>query len=411
METYGHDFERLKRAFVDFAQRLPFYGVAVLCIDDDNVREICPTIAKPIVTYGLAADARLRATDVANVGGRMRFVARAAQAPDLPVELNLPGVHNVRNALAAIAIGREVGVADAAIAKALAEFRGVGRRFQRYGDVALPDGGDVHADRRLRPPSGRDGGDDRRRARELPRAPARARVPAAPLHAHARPVRGLRQRAVDRRRARADRRLSGGRAADRRRRRPRARARRARRGQGRAGVRREARRRCRPRSARSRATATSSSRWAPARSARCQRNWRPHDDDRAAPVRAACAERSSRGTPLARYTSWRCGGPADSLYVPADRDDLAAFVRQLAAGRAAHGDRPRQQPAGARRRRARHGGRAPRGARRARSSRDGLVYAEAGVASPKVARFAAMHGSPAANSSPASPAPSAARSR
>ncbi len=113
----------------------------MLCIDDDNVREIAPKIAKPIVTYGLAADARLRATDVTNVAGRMRFVARAAQAPDLPVELNLPGVHNVRNALAAIAIGREVGVVDAAIAKALAEFRGVGRRFQRCGDVALPDGG------------------------------------------------------------------------------------------------------------------------------------------------------------------------------------------------------------------------------------------------------------------------------
>jgi UDP-N-acetylmuramate--alanine ligase len=137
METYGHDFGRLKRAFVDFAQRLPFYGVAVLCVDDANVREIMPGIAKPIVTYGLADDARLRAIDVANAGGRMRFVARAAGAPDLAVELNLPGVHNVRNALAAIAIGREVGVADAAIAKALAEFHGVGRRFQRYGDVKI----------------------------------------------------------------------------------------------------------------------------------------------------------------------------------------------------------------------------------------------------------------------------------
>ncbi len=141
METYGHDFARLKRAFVDFALRLPFYGVAVLCVDDDNVREIMPQIAKPLVTYGLAEDARLRAIDVANAAGRMRFVARAAQAPDLPVELNLPGIHNVRNALAAIAIGRELGVADAAIAKALSEFRGVGRRFQRWGDVALPGGG------------------------------------------------------------------------------------------------------------------------------------------------------------------------------------------------------------------------------------------------------------------------------
>ena len=140
METYGHDFGRLKRAFVDFARRLPFYGVLMLCIDDLNVREIAPQIGKPTVTYGLADDAQLRAVEVANVAGRMRFVARSGRAPDLPVELNLPGVHNVRNALAAIAIGRELGVADTAIAKALAEFRGVGRRFQRYGDVAL-DGG------------------------------------------------------------------------------------------------------------------------------------------------------------------------------------------------------------------------------------------------------------------------------
>ena len=105
METYDHDFGRLKRAFVDFALRLPFYGVAVLCIDDANVREIAPEIAKPVVTYGLADDAKLRAIDVANAAGRMRFVARAGGAADLSVELNLPGVHNVRNALAAIAVG------------------------------------------------------------------------------------------------------------------------------------------------------------------------------------------------------------------------------------------------------------------------------------------------------------------
>ncbi|HYQ98952.1 MAG TPA: UDP-N-acetylmuramate--L-alanine ligase [Casimicrobiaceae bacterium] len=141
METYGHDFGRLKRAFVDFALRLPFYGVAVVCVDDANVREIMPQIAKPLVTYGLAEDARLRAVDVVNAAGRMRFVARAARRPDLPVELNLPGIHNVRNSLAAIAIARELGVADAAIAKALSEFRGVGRRCQRWGDVALPGGG------------------------------------------------------------------------------------------------------------------------------------------------------------------------------------------------------------------------------------------------------------------------------
>ena len=141
METYGHDFERLKRAFVDFAQRLPFYGVAVLCIDDANVRAIAPAITKPIVTYGLSDDARLRASGVANRGGRMRFTVHAARRADLDVELNLPGEHNVRNALAAIAVGREAGVPDAAIAKALAEFRGVGRRFQRYGQIPIEGGG------------------------------------------------------------------------------------------------------------------------------------------------------------------------------------------------------------------------------------------------------------------------------
>jgi UDP-N-acetylmuramate--alanine ligase len=141
METYGHDFGKLTRAFVDFVQRLPFYGVAVLCVDDPNVRALLPEIAKPVITYGLADDAQLRAVEVVNDGGRMRFVARAARVPDLAIELAAAGVHNVQNALAAIAIGREVGVADNAIAKALAEFKGVGRRFQRFGDVALDTGG------------------------------------------------------------------------------------------------------------------------------------------------------------------------------------------------------------------------------------------------------------------------------
>ena len=141
METYGHDFARLKEAFVHFALRLPFYGVAVLCVDDANVREIMSEITKPTVTYGLAQDAQLRAEEVVHEAGRMRFVARAAQRADLRVELNLAGAHNVQNALAAIAVAREVGVADAAIAKALAEFKGVGRRFQRYGEVSLPRGG------------------------------------------------------------------------------------------------------------------------------------------------------------------------------------------------------------------------------------------------------------------------------
>jgi UDP-N-acetylmuramate--alanine ligase len=141
METYGHDFARLTKAFVDFVQRLPFYGVAVLCIDDPTVRLLRDGIAKPAVTYGMVEDADLCAVDVENIGGRMRFVARAKDAPDLRIDLAAAGVHNVQNALAAIAIGREVGVADAAIAKALAEFKGVGRRFQRHGDVGAEGGG------------------------------------------------------------------------------------------------------------------------------------------------------------------------------------------------------------------------------------------------------------------------------
>jgi UDP-N-acetylmuramate--alanine ligase len=141
METYGHDFAKLQRAFVDFVQRLPFYGVAVLCADDSHLRELRPEISKAVVTYGLAEDADVRAVDLVNAQGRMRFTARAADAPDLAVDLAIPGVHNVRNALAAIAIGREVGVDDAAIARALAEFHGVDRRFQRHGEVAIPGGG------------------------------------------------------------------------------------------------------------------------------------------------------------------------------------------------------------------------------------------------------------------------------
>jgi UDP-N-acetylmuramate--alanine ligase len=141
MDTYGHDFARLKEAFVNFVQRLPFYGVAVLCVDDANVREILPEVTKPMVTYGLDEGADLRATGVVNLGGRMRFVARAKGQPDLAIELALAGVHNVRNALAAIAVGRETGVHDTAIAAALADFKGVGRRFQRYGDVRLESGG------------------------------------------------------------------------------------------------------------------------------------------------------------------------------------------------------------------------------------------------------------------------------
>jgi UDP-N-acetylmuramate--alanine ligase len=142
METYGHDFARLKQAFVDFLQHLPFYGAAVLCEDDANVREIMPAITKPIIRYGLAESAHVRAVDICHENAQMRFaVLRPGAAPRLDIVLNLPGVHNVLNALAAIAVADEVGVADDAIVKALADFKGVGRRFQRFGEIPLPSGG------------------------------------------------------------------------------------------------------------------------------------------------------------------------------------------------------------------------------------------------------------------------------
>ena len=139
MDTYGHDFERLKSAFVDFLERLPFYGVAVLCVDDENVRAIRPRVTKPVIGYGLSPDADVRAIDVAAEGTRMRFTALRPDHPPLPVVLNLPGVHNVRNALAAIAIATIAGVKDADITRGLAEFRGVGRRFAQWGEVPLRD--------------------------------------------------------------------------------------------------------------------------------------------------------------------------------------------------------------------------------------------------------------------------------
>jgi len=140
METYQHDLTRLKRAFVGFLQNLPFYGSAILCVDDAGVREIMPLVAKPIVTYGFRDDAMVRGADLV-VGERMRFKAMREGAQALEITLNLPGRHNVQNALAAIAVATELGVPDAAIRKALAEFRGVGRRFQRYGEVPLAPNG------------------------------------------------------------------------------------------------------------------------------------------------------------------------------------------------------------------------------------------------------------------------------
>jgi UDP-N-acetylmuramate--alanine ligase len=139
METYDHSFAKLKQAFIEFTQRLPFYGVAMLCIDDKHVREIMPFISKPITTYGFHEEAQVRAVDAKAVDGHMEFtVIQDGYAP-MQVSLNQPGMHNVQNACAAIAIARELGVKDRATQKALSEFNGVGRRFTRYGEIALTD--------------------------------------------------------------------------------------------------------------------------------------------------------------------------------------------------------------------------------------------------------------------------------
>ena len=137
MDTYGHSFENLKSAFVDFLERLPFYGVDVLCADDEHVLEIRPRVTKPVILYGLSADAQVRAIDVRAVGTQMAFTILRPDHPPLPVVLNLPGIHNVRNALAAVAIATVVGVSDEAIVRGLSEFRGVGRRFTQYGDIPV----------------------------------------------------------------------------------------------------------------------------------------------------------------------------------------------------------------------------------------------------------------------------------
>ncbi len=144
METYGHDFGNLKKAFVDFLHRMPFYGTAILCTDDAAVREIVPEVNCPITSYGFNEEAQVRAVNVRAVDGQMHFTVQRRNGvvlPDLDVVLNLPGRHNVLNALSAIAVAAELDVADTALLKALAEFKGVGRRFQRYGEVVSKDGG------------------------------------------------------------------------------------------------------------------------------------------------------------------------------------------------------------------------------------------------------------------------------
>jgi UDP-N-acetylmuramate--alanine ligase len=144
METYGHDFGKLKAAFVDFLHRMPFYGTAILCTDDAAVRDIVSQVSCPVTSYGFNPDAQVRAVDVRHVNGQMHFTVQRRNGvtlPDMPVVLNLPGEHNVLNALSAIAVAVELDIPDAAVQKALAEFNGVGRRFQRYGEAPAAAGG------------------------------------------------------------------------------------------------------------------------------------------------------------------------------------------------------------------------------------------------------------------------------
>ena len=145
MDTYGHDFNKLKGAFIEFLHRMPFYGAAILCTDDAAVRSILPEVSRPITSYGFNEDAQVRAVNVRADNGRMCFTVQRRNGvtlPDLDITLNLAGEHNVLNALAAIAIAVELNVPDEALQKALAEFKGVGRRFQRHGDVAAKTGGE-----------------------------------------------------------------------------------------------------------------------------------------------------------------------------------------------------------------------------------------------------------------------------
>ena len=143
MDTYEHSFDKLKSAFVEFLQQLPFWGMAVVCVDDANIREILPRVTKPVMTYGFSEEARIRARNVVADNGKMHFTVDRinGKTTTFDVTLNLPGNHYVLNALAAIAIASELNVADKHIIKALAEFKGVGRRFERYGEVPATAGG------------------------------------------------------------------------------------------------------------------------------------------------------------------------------------------------------------------------------------------------------------------------------
>ena len=144
LPTYGGDFERLRETFVEFLHHLPFYGLAVLCADDPQVRAILPQLSRPVLSYGFTEDCDARASDIVREGLRTRFLAHLPNLREpLPITLNLPGRYSVLNALAAIAVAHELGVSETAIRRALMNFQGIGRRFQLHGELSLPDGGHV----------------------------------------------------------------------------------------------------------------------------------------------------------------------------------------------------------------------------------------------------------------------------
>ncbi|MDT4799707.1 UDP-N-acetylmuramate--L-alanine ligase [compost metagenome] len=142
MSTYEGDFNRLKKTFVEFLHNLPFYGLAVLCVDDPVVREILPQVARPTVTYGFSEDADVRAINIRQEGMRTWFTVLRRDREPLDVSVNMPGNHNVLNSLATIAIASDEGISDEAIVQGLSGFQGVGRRFQVYGELQV-DGGSV----------------------------------------------------------------------------------------------------------------------------------------------------------------------------------------------------------------------------------------------------------------------------
>lgn len=147
METYGGDFEKLKQTFIEFLHHLPFYGLAVVCLDDPTVAGILDRITRPVITYGVSEKADIRASDIQPAAFQTRFKVSRKEKPDwLQITLNMPGHHNVLNALAAIAVAHELGVEDQAIMRAFAEFQGIGRRFQQYEDIAVNNGTVMHID-------------------------------------------------------------------------------------------------------------------------------------------------------------------------------------------------------------------------------------------------------------------------